>query len=562
MVVEFFNKSISRRIVAQVALTGLIVALIGAAGLRLYYQEMLSERLQSLRAITELFTTYAQNLEARVRSGALTRNAALAELAETAMAMRFDQGTNYVAIYGMDGTVLAVPDQRLVGSNQLDAQVNGVRVVGTLIDQLKTSDTAMLTYQYPRPGHKGLFPKTTRAVGFKPWDIMILAGTYTDDIKTAFLSVAWAAIGLLLGVGALGVIGSVLIGRSITGPLDRLGRRMQTLAAGDGADPIPGLARTDEIGQMARTVEVFRQALIAKAELDRAAARDAEAKVRHAQVLDTLTRTFEANAGALMTGVSAAATAMQATAEAMAQTASRTSARAMRVAGAAQETSGSVQSVSAATEEMSLTIREISGQMAQSSAKTAQAAAEARRMDAIVGDLAEGAEKIGAVASMIAGIARQTNLLALNATIEAARAGEAGRGFAVVAAEVKALAEQTANATEEISARIDGVQASTREAVAAIQGIGRTMEEVSGLATTVAAAIEQQSATTGEIVRSIARAADGTEAVTGNIAEVSRGAEETGGAAERVLGAATEMSMTSGQLSEEIHRFLDGIRAA
>src|SRR6478735_688963 len=148
MLGKFWKNSLSRRIMAQIALTGVIVALIGAAGLQLYYKEMLSERLQSLRTITELFTTYAQSLETRVRNGALTREAALAELAETAMAMRFDGGTNYVAIYAMDGTALAVPDRRLVGSNQLDTRVNGVRAAGTLIGRLKTSDTATLSYLY------------------------------------------------------------------------------------------------------------------------------------------------------------------------------------------------------------------------------------------------------------------------------------------------------------------------------------------------------------------------------------------------------------------------------
>lgn len=231
----------------QVALTGLLMAVIGAAGLGVYYQEMLSERLQSVRTGTELFTTYAQSLEARVGSGALSREAALAELTETAMAMRFDGGINYVAGYAMGGTALAVPDRRLVGSHQLRIRVNGVRVAGMLTDLLKTSDTATMSYLCPRPGQDGLSPKTTLAVRFRPWNILIAAGTYTDDINTAFRTLALAAIGLLLGLGALGVTGSLLIGRGIVRPLDRLGRRMQALAQGDGAEPIPGLGRTRSV---------------------------------------------------------------------------------------------------------------------------------------------------------------------------------------------------------------------------------------------------------------------------------------------------------------------------
>ncbi|MBE7201638.1 MAG: cache domain-containing protein [Parafilimonas terrae] len=562
MVDQLINLRLSYRILAQTALMAVMLAVIGVSGLRLYYREMVAERMQSLQAITELFMSYAQDLEGRVQSGALTRDAALHQLTETAIAMRFDGGTNYVAIYGMDGTVLAVPNRKLIGTNQMNTSVNGVRVAGTIIDALKTSDATLTEYMYPRPGREGLYPKATRAVLFKPWDIFIAAGTYTDDIRTAFLSLAAAAGGLILGLGALGALGSILVGRSITRPLDRLGRRMQTLVEGDVAAAVPGLDRADEIGRMSKAVEVFRRALIEKATLDHAVAQEVEAKVRRGQIFDTLTKAFEATAGTLMTQVSAAAATMQATAEAMARTASRTSDRATRVTDAAHATAANVQSVASATEEMASTIQTISGQMTQSSALTNQAAAEAERTDAIVGELADGAEQIGAVASMIAAIAHQTNLLALNATIEAARAGEAGRGFAVVAAEVKALAQQTATATEQITNRIDTVQASTRQAVDALRGIGRTVTEVNGLTITVAAAIEQQSVATGAIAESIAQAAGGTDTVTVNIADVSRVAEETGGAADQVLGAAAELARKSGALSDEIARFLGQVRAA
>jgi methyl-accepting chemotaxis protein len=554
--------TISKRLFGQMIFTVGIIAVIGAAGLRLYYQEMVAERLQSLRSMTELVASYANALDAQVERGVLTREAALKALSETVAPMRYNRGTNYVAIYSMAGIALAVPDRTMIGTDQRQTAVNGVKVAGSLIEALQKSDEVVMTYDYPRPGRDGLFPKTTLAVRFKPWDLFIATGTYTDDIRAAFLSLAVATVGLLLGVGALAVVGSGLIGRSISVPLDRLGRRMQSLAGGDIAAPIPEADRMNEIGRMARTVEVFRQALVAKEALDASAAQEADAKVRRTQALDDLTRRFEENAAVLMDGVSSAASAMRATAEAMARTATRTRTCSAHGADVAHATAASVQTVASATEEMSVSIRDIAGRMARSSAMTAQAAAEVTRTDALVRDLADGAEKIGAVASMIAAIADQTNLLALNATIEAARAGEAGRGFAVVAAEVKELANQTARATDEITARVGAVQTSTQLAVDAIRGIESGVTEVDALASSIAAAVEQQGATTAEIVQSVARASEGTGTVTGIIAEVAEAAGDTGRAADQVLGAAVELSRKSDQLSGEITRFLSGVRAA
>jgi methyl-accepting chemotaxis protein len=187
---------------------------------------------------------------------------------------------------------------------------------------------------------------------------------------------------------------------------------------------------------------------------------------------------------------------------------------------------------------------------------------DARRTDAIVRALAEGAEKIGTVISLITNIASQTNLLALNATIEAARAGDAGKGFAVVASEVKNLANQTGKATEEIGTQIAQIQTATQEAVAAIRGISSTIEEVSQIATTIAAAVEEQGAATAEIARTVQQTSRAAQEVTDGISGVSQAASETGVAADKVLTAAADVSKQADQLSGEVHAFVTRVRAA
>ena len=188
--------------------------------------------------------------------------------------------------------------------------------------------------------------------------------------------------------------------------------------------------------------------------------------------------------------------------------------------------------------------------------------ADARRTDATVRALAEGAQRIGQVVELISNIAGQTNLLALNATIEAARAGDAGKGFAVVASEVKSLAGQTAKATEEISAQITQLQTSTREAVEAIKGITTVIEEVSTIATAIASAVEEQGAATAEIARNVQQTAGSTQLVTTNIAGVSQGAASTGAAADQVLSAAGDLSRQAESLSAEVSGFVSEVRAA
>ncbi|HEY8566566.1 MAG TPA: CHASE3 domain-containing protein [Beijerinckiaceae bacterium] len=358
-------------------------------------------------------------------------------------------------------------------------------------------------------------------------------------------------------------IGSALVlTNGIAAPIKHMTDVMKRLAADDLVVAVPGIGRRDEIGGMAAAVQVFKDALIAKKAADEAAAVENEAKMRRAQALDQLTRTFETKVSALTQGLSSAATEMEATARSMTSTADQTNGQSMAVASAAEQTSANVQTVASATEELSISIREITTQVAHAAQIAGGAVEDARRTDQMVQALAQTAEKIGGVVQLINTIAGQTNLLALNATIEAARAGEAGRGFAVVATEVKELASQTSKATEEIAGQIAEVQTATRQAVDAIQGIGRTITGISDISTSIAAAMEEQGAATQEIARNVQEAARGTEQVTGNIGEVKRGAGETGAAAAQVLGAAQELARHSSNLGQEVESFLSGVKAA
>jgi methyl-accepting chemotaxis protein len=276
------------------------------------------------------------------------------------------------------------------------------------------------------------------------------------------------------------------------------------------------------------------------------------------ETLDRLSASF----GGMMETLSATASELETAAATLSRTAESTQSASTSVSGAAEEASANVQSIASATEQLGASVNEISRQVQESSTIASRAVSQAEQTDAKISELSKAATHIGDVVRLITAIAEQTNLLALNATIEAARAGEAGKGFAVVAQEVKALAAQTAKATDDIRTQVDEMRTATDSSVAAIKEIGATIGQISSIASTIAAAVEQQGAATQEIAGSIQQAAEGTTHVANSIAEVSRGAVETSAATGNVLGSSKVLANESVKLRQEMDNFLKAVRVA
>ncbi|KAA0680265.1 methyl-accepting chemotaxis protein [Roseomonas genomospecies 6] len=388
------------------------------------------------------------------------------------------------------------------------------------------------------------------------------AGKAADEGNDAYLGARTWILGAIALVAVLCLFVGITMTKTIARPVIALTTIMDRLAKRDLGVAVEGGNRQDEIGAMARAVQVFKDGLIEAERLTAAQAAEEESKRRRTERIDSLIRNFDGAVHSVLQTVGAAASQLDTTARSMTEIAEHTRAEAGGAASAAELTSANVQTVASASEEMAASITEISQQVSQSASIAGKAVDEADRTNATVQGLSEAAQRIGDVVDLIQNIAAQTNLLALNATIEAARAGEAGKGFAVVASEVKSLANQTSKATEEIAQQIGAIQSATGGAVGAIRGIGATISSINDISSSIAAAIEEQGAATQEISRNVQQAAQSTQEVTSNISRVSQAATETGSAATQVMSASADLNNGAMRLKSEVENFLNAIKAA
>ena len=549
------NMKISSRLMLVVVAMSLGMLAIGAIGLVNLKRNLLSDRQNQTKIISEAATSIIASYYERFKKGEFSEEEAQRRATNNIGELRYD-GDNYIFVLNKDGKLLVHPSWKdQVRIDEKDA--NGEFFMKQFVSAME-SGGGFVPYMWSRDPKKAPVPKASYVVLFKPWGWGVGTGIYVDDVQEVFVYNAKLIIGisaaLFFTIGGV----SILIGRGISKPLGNITESMDRLAGGDKGIVVSYLDNSDEIGNLARALETFRLNAIKMGQLEK---EQEEQKRRAAEervaLMNKMADDFERSVGDVVSTVSSAATEMQSSAKSMSAIADGTSQQSSAVAAAAEQASANVQTVASASEELNSSIGEINRRIVDSVKVAASCLSEAEATGSVMQSLSKSAEDIGNVVKLIEGIASQVNLLALNATIEAARAGDAGRGFAVVANEVKNLANQVGRAAQDITDQIGGIQSQTGQAVSTIKGITETIRHVNEISTAIAAAVEEQGAATKEISHSIQETAAGTSEVTRNASGLSQAAAETGAAASQLL-------QTAGQLSgeaETLRRVVDGFIA-
>ena len=537
------------------------LAAMAAINLLSLYHTMLNDREVTLRYVVDQSASIIDEFAKRAKSGLLSEEDAKKQALELVAAQRFDNH-NYVFVTDHDGTMVMHPmSPALNGKSAASVKdPTGATPIADLATAARNPDGGYVSYVWPHPGSKENEPKLAFAKRTQNWGLVVAAGVYTDDVEATFWSRAqvdiFTLIAMMMVIGGLGLA----IERSTTGPMRSITNALSRLANGDKSVENNATDRKDEIGDLARALEVFRAN---REEADRLhqqqEAANAAELARAKNVNDRIAR-FEQEVESNLTTVNAALAQLRSTATSMTTQSDQTTVQAANVAAATEQAATNVDTVASAAQQLASAIDEITLQVARSSDIAQSGANEADDASTIFAELANASDRIGEVVELIQSIAEQTNLLALNATIEAARAGDAGKGFAVVAAEVKNLANQTEKATEEIAGQISGIQKATGESVTAIGEIGTIIDNLNQIATTISAAVEEQGAATDEISRNVRGAADRTRAVSASITEVANETGRTGQLSGEVLTTSRAASEKVGEMRNRIASILEDLR--
>jgi len=527
---------------------------------------MFEARKAKLRALVETALTTVNHYGDLAAEGKMpveeAQKTALAVLAS----MNFD-GKNYFFVFDRDGILKMHPTRASnLGHNMLQLKDNSrLNYIGYL--NAATTSPALqgfTVFMGRRPGSTvNDAPKLFLSAFDKHWNWIVSTGVFIDDINAKFYARAmWIASGVIAAL-VLSVIFTMMLGRSITGPLNRTIKALEELGAGRFDAEVAGDDSNTEIGRLARAFLQFRDKM-KETDALRARQRDAEEQAKIGQ-RDAMTRVadeFDAAVGSVVESLFAEVERTATTVAQLSKSAEASAAGTERVDGAASSVAQNVQTVAAAAQELSVSINEIGRQIHMTRDIARQTRNTSSQTEERVAALSDSVEAIGEIIEIINSIAEQTNLLALNATIEAARAGDAGRGFSVVASEVKALASQTTKATEDIRRNIDAVREATREAVDAVRAISTSINGLDESAGTIAAAVEEQNAATSEISRNTTVTAEQTHAITQAITEVAKSMSGTEQAARQVQQYSTAMRGRFEDMRREIRAFVGRIRAA
>jgi methyl-accepting chemotaxis protein len=520
----------------------------------------------NLRTLALAFAETSPDAKITMRDGAVSR-AEIPKMPDFKDHAIVDRAVSYV---GGNATLFVFDEAsgQFVRRSTNVKKENGDRAVGTQLAADHPAQ-ALLRRGEAYKGPATLFGKSFMTAYFPIADATgKVAGILYVGIPMAqfesMLSQAIESVAAAAGLAALLVLVlTLLVVRRVTKPLTSVTRSLTALAEGKSDVEIECEDRSDEIGEIARTVAVFRSNSQERARMrsEQAAASAAAVEQRKSD-LRNFVEQFRGSVGGILDKVLISSGEFERTARQLTDTARSTADLSARSAGASENASEHVRSAASASDELSQSISEITRRVQESNAISAEAVRQAEATDQRIAQLSEAGARIGDVVKLITSIAEQTNLLALNATIEAARAGDAGRGFAVVAQEVKTLAGQTAKATDEISNQIASMQLATEESVAAIKAISQTIERISGIAGSISAAVEQQKSATHNIVASVRAAVSGTADVAVNVRQAAEGANETGETSSRMFASAQALSGESLHLKAEVDGFLDRVRAA